>query len=254
MEERKKDLIVVWDPTGKGGPELDSLAERLSLPVHLGAELPSATTLAVQIENNKVSLAAQGMRIQSEFTSGPFMTRLKTVGKSHPLIKAIGTLREPEYVFDGTGGLGIDTVSMAWKGYRLVSCEKNPIVFELSQSAWREFVLKYPEKIATMKVDWILRDSKAYLLGLKKTDRPEVIYLDPMFPEKKKSALPKKEMQLLRRLLGDQKDRDEDLFEVGLKTAKKRVVVKRSPDDDYIGAKPNHSVGSKLVRFDVYIC
>jgi 16S rRNA (guanine1516-N2)-methyltransferase len=82
---------------------------------------------------------------------------------------------------------------------------------------------------------------------------PDCIYLDPMFPPKrKKSALAKKAMVILRDLLGDDTDKDQ-LFTAALQAAGKRVVVKSPDDAEPLGGKPNESFSGKLVRYDIYL-
>ena len=82
--------------------------------------------------------------------------------------------------------------------------------------------------------------------------QPDCIYLDPMFPPKrKKSALAKKSMMVLRDLLGDDQDK-EQLFAAALMAAGKRVVVKSPDYAEPLGGKPNESFQGKLLRYDVY--
>jgi 16S rRNA (guanine1516-N2)-methyltransferase len=81
---------------------------------------------------------------------------------------------------------------------------------------------------------------------------PDVIYLDPMFPPKRrKSAAVRKELALLRRLAGDDPDAHE-LFEVARRCARQRVVVKRPDHAAPLAPNPTVSYGGKLVRYDVY--
>jgi len=83
--------------------------------------------------------------------------------------------------------------------------------------------------------------------------RFDCIYLDPMFPPKrKKSALAKKSMMVLRELLGDDEDKDQ-LFAAAMQAAKKRVVVKSPDYADPLGGKPDASFQGKLLRYDVYL-
>lgn len=116
--------------------------------------------------------------------------------------------------------------------------------------------------------------------------RPAVVYLDPMFPHRKKSALVKKGMQMLQGLLGEEDERrrkgalggsladdgdgdsdsDSDadvreagreeraLFDVAMRLASRRVVVKRPVKGPAVTQRvvPSHSVVSKNARFDVY--
>ncbi len=92
-------------------------------------------------------------------------------------------------------------------------------------------------------------DSLEYL---KNTPKVDVIYLDPMFPEKKKSSLPSKEMQFLQEYLGEG-GLSEGLLLNALKMDCKRVVVKRHLRSDYLDdIKPDFQVKGKAVRYDVY--
>lgn len=108
--------------------------------------------------------------------------------------------------------------------------------------------------------------------------RPAVVYLDPMFPHRKKSALVKKGMQMLQGLLeeesggrgarhggnggggdggGDGTTAEEDrrLFDVAMRLATRKVVVKRPVHGAAIveHVAPSHAVVSKNGRFDVYV-
>ena len=83
--------------------------------------------------------------------------------------------------------------------------------------------------------------------------RPDVVYLDPMFPHRKKSAAVKKEMRLFQQLLGPDEDADL-LLEPALALAKKRVVVKRPSGAPFLaGKKPQIEMLGKANRFDVYL-
>ena len=94
-------------------------------------------------------------------------------------------------------------------------------------------------------------DSRALLPAL--APRPDAIYLDPMFPPKRRqSAAVKKEMRLLRELVGDDADAPE-LLEISRRVARDRVVVKRPDDAPPLAPDPSMSLTGKLVRYDVYL-
>ncbi|RWX50461.1 putative SAM-dependent methyltransferase, partial [Candidatus Electrothrix marina] len=81
----------------------------------------------------------------------------------------------------------------------------------------------------------------------------DVVYLDPMFPERRKSALVKKELQLLQ-LLAHLDSSPEKLLESALEAATRRVVVKRPMKAPFLtDLSPSHSLSGKTVRFDVYL-
>jgi 16S rRNA (guanine1516-N2)-methyltransferase len=97
----------------------------------------------------------------------------------------------------------------------------------------------------------IQADSILYLERLEA--RPDVIYMDPMFPDKTKHSLAKKEMRLFREIAGA----DEDvnlLLEKALQKAAKRVVIKRPRQSPYVNnARPHFAISGKSSRFDVYM-
>ncbi|MDP2105284.1 MAG: class I SAM-dependent methyltransferase, partial [Desulfobulbaceae bacterium] len=83
--------------------------------------------------------------------------------------------------------------------------------------------------------------------------RPEVVYLDPMYPHRTKSALVKKEMRILRLLVGDDPDAPK-LLAAALACARERVVVKRPIKAEPItGPTPSMAIIGKTGRFDVYL-
>ena len=84
-------------------------------------------------------------------------------------------------------------------------------------------------------------------------ERPDVVYLDPMFPHRKKSAAVKKEMRLFQQLLGPDEDADA-LLQPALALALKRVVVKRPAGAPYLAdKKPQIEMQGKANRFDIYL-
>jgi 16S rRNA (guanine1516-N2)-methyltransferase len=100
-------------------------------------------------------------------------------------------------------------------------------------------------------VELVRADARRWLAGLAEADRPDVVFLDPMYPEKKK-ALAKREMQMLQQLLGGPASDDAELLEIARSIARRRVVVKRPPQAPPLAPAPHHVLETKLVRFDVY--
>ena len=84
-------------------------------------------------------------------------------------------------------------------------------------------------------------------------DAVDVVYLDPMYPHREKSAAVKKEMRIFQSLVGEDLDAD-DLLSPALALAKYRVVVKRpSYAEPLNNVKPTTSIKMKKNRFDVYV-
>lgn len=170
--------------------------------------------------------------------------------KEGALAQAIG--RKTRTVVDATTGWAQDSLHIFRMGYDLSCIERSPVMLELLADAF----------LRLESVDWVQRlglsvpklmAGNAIDILPQLTYAPDCIYIDPMFPAKrKKSALPKKSMLILRDLLGDDMDK-EALFEVALQATAKKVVVK-SPDYALpLGGKPAESFKSKLLRYDVYV-
>jgi 16S rRNA (guanine1516-N2)-methyltransferase len=93
-------------------------------------------------------------------------------------------------------------------------------------------------------------DARDLLLALS----PEVILVDPMHPARKKSALVKNELRLIREIVGADEDSAE-LMTVALATARKRVVLKwplRAEPMQGI-SPPSHQIMGKSTRYDVFM-
>jgi len=167
--------------------------------------------------------------------------------------KAVGIKKghRPNIV-DATAGWGRDAFVLATLGCRVHMIERSEIITKLLEDGLRR--AEQDEKIGTMiknNLSLTRGDSQHELLHT--PFEPEVIYLDPMFPHKEKSALVKKEMRILQDVVGQDEDADE-LLKVSLHIATKRVVVKRPAYADFLAEiKPHTSIKTKKHRFDIYL-
>ncbi len=140
---------------------------------------------------------------------------------------------------DATAGLGYDAYLLAIAGFHVTAIERSLEVFRLLADGLHRHPV---ERLA------ILHGQAATLLP---TLAPDVVYLDPMYPPKNRSsALPSKDMQIVRALVGDDTD-SAALFAVAREVAR-RVVVKRPAHAAPLG-EPSMQITGKLARFDVYI-
>ena len=106
--------------------------------------------------------------------------------------------------------------------------------------------------IVPARLRLVVAEATTWLDSLPAEDRPDVIYLDPMFPARNKAALVKKEMQLLQALIGPEPDA-EALLDTARRTARRRVVVKRPVHAPPLAPGPDLVHGGKTMRFDVYL-
>ena len=132
-------------------------------------------------------------------------------------------------------------------------CEQSPIVAALLDDALQRAAQDTEiGNWVTARMKLTFSDSLAALRQLPKESLPDVIYIDPMYPRSKRSAKVKKEIRALQQLLGPDQNSVE-LFNCSLRSAHKRVVVKRPRWADPLHARnPNTSVQSKNTRYDIY--
>lgn len=170
------------------------------------------------------------------------------LSRRQPLARAFG--KKAHTIVDATAGYGQDALLLALMGFRVTAVERSAVVAALARDGLCRLVtltgLALSDRLQIMNVD-----SRALLPAL--APRPDAIYLDPMFPPKRrKSAAVKKEMRLLRELVGDDADAAE-LLELSRTIARDRVVVKRPDDAPPLASAPSMSLTGKLVRYDVYL-
>ena len=80
----------------------------------------------------------------------------------------------------------------------------------------------------------------------------DVVYLDPMFGEHPKTALPGKAMQALAGLVAETPVHEiVELIDEARGVASSRVVVKRRANAEVLG-QPDWRIRARSVRFDVY--
>ena len=155
-------------------------------------------------------------------------------------------------VVDATAGLGRDAFVLADLGCEVVLLERSAVIYALLEDGLRRAALSDDAWLAGNVARMHLHQAEAtqWLAG----HTVDVVYLDPMFPQRRKSARVKKEMWVFRALLGHDDD-GSTLLQPALDAATYRVVVKRPLRAPPLADKtPGFSISGKAVRFDVYVC
>ncbi len=211
---------------------------------------------------DKVFLAVRGKKkplcIEAEFAHGSVAHRRQFGGgKGQQIAKAVGLSKGfRPHVLDATAGLGKDAFVLATLGAKMTLVERSPVVHALLENGLkrgRSYADYNEDQDLTDilgRMDLIASDSGEYLAD---TDAMfDIVYLDPMFPERKKSALVKKEMRVFHDIVGADEDADR-LLDIALTRAKYRVVVKRPRiAPDLAGKLPAYRLEGKSSRFDIY--
>ena len=170
--------------------------------------------------------------------------------KKDLLAQAVG--KKSQTVVDATAGWAQDSLALFRMGYQVTSIERSPIMAALIKDGFERLAQKdWVQKRELEPPKLLVGNAIVWLANL--PEKPDCIYLDPMFPPKRKqSAATRKSMAILRDILGDDLDRQE-LFEAAIAATGRRVVVKSPDYAEPMGAKPNESYQGKLLRYDVYL-
>lgn len=202
-----------------------------------------------------------GSAISVDFCGGKSEHRRRFGGgRGQSLAKAIGLKGGANpTVIDATAGLGKDAFVLACLGIQVTLIERSPTLTALLEDGLKR--ASHHPKIKTIvsnHMNLVTADAIEWLAYLPKEQFPDVIYIDPMYPHRNKSALVKKEMRMLRDLVGDDEDAS-NLLHVALTCAKRRVTVKRPRTAPILNGstlnnrKPNSTVESKNTRYDIYV-
>ncbi|GAA5648064.1 MULTISPECIES: class I SAM-dependent methyltransferase [Vibrio] len=182
-------------------------------------------------------------------------------GKGQAIAKAAGLNKGvTPTILDGTAGLGRDAFVLASLGCQVQMVERHPVVAALLEDgllrAGQDTEIGHWVQERMTLLHASSHDALAQLAADAEFVRPDVVYLDPMYPHpesKKKSALVKKEMRVFQSLVGADTDADA-LLQPALALASKRVVVKRPDYAEWLaGHKPTMAIETKKNRFDVYV-
>ena len=228
----------------------NELAETLGLP--LLADRPAA---ALVVERSGGAIQLRDVRpgapgpIRAEFLDERARRRLREAKRSL-LARACGVkpgAPQPR-VFDCTAGLGRDAFALACAGCEVVAIERSIVLALMLEDGLRRAAEGGLDE-QTGRVKLVRGDAREHLADAEGA----TIYLDPMFPERRKSAAVKKEMRYLAALLGEESDGAE-LFKAAAES-RRRVVVKRPLHAPRIAATPQpaHTFKGRSVRYDVYL-
>lgn len=175
-----------------------------------------------------------------------FWNKRKQEGKKQGLVRACKPVPGLK-IIDATAGWGRDAAVLASFGAEVLMLERHPVMAALLADA-----LSHREEHDKQHMHLSLeaRDTYSFLLSLQEQDYPDVIYIDPMHPERSKSALVKKDMQALQQMIGADEDALE-LLQLAVTRVKQRVVVKWPQKSNSL-LPANASIEGKTVRFDIY--
>ncbi|CAN5780699.1 class I SAM-dependent methyltransferase [soil metagenome] len=174
-------------------------------------------------------------------------------GKREAVARAVGVKGSfRPTVFDATAGLGGDAFVLAAEGCSVTLVERSRIVAALLSDGLRRAAGDPSTADVAARMTLVRGEARDILLTLNPAERPDTVYLDPMYPETGKTAAKRKEMRFFRELVGDDLDAGA-LLDTALTVAKRRVVVKRPAKAGFLGVEPSATLPGKTTRFDLYL-
>lgn len=211
----------------------------------------AAEGLELRRDDEGLALVGDGMVLRADFSRLLPRLRADRIGREL-LVRAARTrgVATPIAV-DATAGLGEDSLLLAAAGFTVTMFEKDPVIAALLRDALDRAANDSQLADVVARMTLVEGDSVAGLREL--SFSPDVVFLDPMFPERTKSAAVKKKFQLLHHLERPCED-EEGLLAAALSVRPRKVVIKRPPKGPWLaGAKPSHSLTGKAVRYDVIV-
>ncbi len=257
MTDEGADLVpeCIVAPADAGlWSQAEKVAETLGLPVTADWR-KAVARVALVVDFDRAWLQQLGAKppgpLHVDFAS-PEMTYRRKGGQNELLGRAVGVkANKHPTVFDATAGLGRDAFVLADLGCDVTLVERSRTLAFLLEQAVDRARLSASDQVRhaaeRMRVVW------GESLDLAVLDS-EVIYIDPMFPDRRNTAAVKKDLAVLQRLHGQQPDDSAALADWALEQSVSRVVVKRpAKAPPLTDQTPSHCLSGKAVRFDVYV-
>jgi 16S rRNA (guanine1516-N2)-methyltransferase len=152
-------------------------------------------------------------------------------------------------VIDATAGMGRDSLLLAQAGFNVLMLERSPLLAFMLQQALDE--LARVDSTLAERLQCLPVDATDYFKQLSPDDYPPVIYCDPMHPERQKSALVKKDLRIIRDIVGADMDA-EQLIAAAKDCATEKLVVKWPQGAAGIsGVMPTYTLKGGRMRYDV---
>jgi 16S rRNA (guanine1516-N2)-methyltransferase len=206
----------------------------------------------LQTDAEGLALVGNGQVLRGDFAK--MLPRLRRGNfQAELLVKAarIKGLDGAATVMDCTAGLGEDSLLLAAAGFQVKLYERDPVIAALLRDALRR-AADLPELAPILeRMEFHEADSLQVLAQL--AEAPDVIYLDPMFPSRQKTALVKKKFQLLQQL-EQPCDNGEEFLQAAIACKPRKIVIKRPLKGEYLGGRaPDYAIKGKTIRYDCIV-
>ena len=204
-----------------------------------------------------LTLVGDNMELRCDFEE--MLPRIKPGRLQQELLLKAAKIKgaQSPTAIDCTAGLGQDSFLLAAAGFTVRMFERDETIAALLEDGLTRAGNNPMISSVTKRMSLDRSDSLQYLESLAQSSgqAPDVIYLDPMFPARQKSAAVKKKFQLLHVLEKPCDEAEEDaLIRAAFAAGSRKVVIKRPVKGGHLaGIKPSYSITGKAVRYDVLV-
>ena len=234
--------LVICVSDGVMYDEAEALARRTGAPL-CDREGDGVTVL---FDRTGVSLSGYGMKYRGDFTQ--MLSRIGAGLRQELLIRRAKPRSGGLKAVDAAAGMGEDAFLLAACGYEVSLYEKNAVIAALLRDALRR--AESDERLCAITSHMHLTEGDSTELMPTSDLGADLIYLDPMFPPRRKSGLINKKLQLIQKLeqpCGDERA----LLDAAIAAHPKKIVIKRPLKGAYLAdMKPSYSISGKSIRYD----
>lgn len=206
------------------------------------------------IEDSGLHWQVDPSNLSIDFSNNDITTRIDPKSKKCSVVQAVeGRKKDKMLILDSTAGLGRDSFTLAARGHKVIAIEKNPYIFLLLKDALERAKKNEHLKAIAERITLLNKDSTEYI-NSNKSLLFDCIYIDPMFPERKKSAKVKQNMQIMHNVAFNDENTNELLVENSIQSKLvKKLVVKRPIKAKFLSDRtPSSQIKGKSNRFDIY--
>lgn len=248
----KDTCTAVYVQTDAPAQAAELLKNKLGVKILPGLPDENHTAPYLRLNADGLALVGNDQTLYGDFSR--MLTRIKPNNLNGELLVKASRIKGANGVLtavDATAGLGEDAFLLSAAGFNVRLYERDTVIAALLLDALRRAAGVPQLSDICSRMQLFCGDSVSALPNF--AVAPDVVLLDPMFPERRKSALIKKKFQLLQQLEKPCSD-EKALLDAALSSGARRIVIKRPVNGEFLaGRRPDYSLKGKTIRYDCIV-
>lgn len=250
--DKKLDIIKIVITDDSKRARAEEMSMELGVPIIEPSQLIEDGHLYLNYTEDGLILTDGNLSLKGDLSDMARRVKKNNL-QSEMLVKA-AKIKDSDHrltAIDATAGMGEDSLLLAAAGFTVYLYEYDPVIAALLEDSLLR--ARGNAELSAIAGRMILKKEDS-IRALENLDfRPDVVLLDPMFPERNKSALIKKKFQLLQKLESPCSD-EVDLLNSAIKANPHKIVIKRPLKGPKLAnAKVSYSLEGKAIRYDCIV-